>query len=270
MIMSESAPATGVKVPAWEYLFVALLVAASIGYSVACVVALAAVGSLRSTAEQVLAGQHLDAITIQARLTAVSHASGIAAGLGWLALAVFFIWSVIVRRSFRASRQAMRPVRSWAYRVWFLAIVVSVLLAAGVSLGFDSVRTVADVHRAATFDMTLFAIRAAVGLIYVWCAVAMFAARRHLEPAPPPATVAGADLSYEEYVAMRAAQRAGAPNPAAPAAPTPSPSVPLVAMPPESIPESVPSQSIPPHHPPPQATTPRPAAGEMAIDSPAE
>ncbi len=250
MIMSGSAPPTRAKVPAWEYLFIGLLVAASIGYSVACVISLAAVGSIRSIAAQVLAGQHPDGIIIQIRLTAVSHATDIAAGLGWLALVVFFVWSVIMRRRFRASGQTLRLVRSWAYRAWLLAVVVSVLLAAGVAGGFDSVRTVADVHRAATFDVTFFAIRGAVGLIYIWCAAAMFAARRHLEAAPPPATVAGADLSYEDYVAMRAAQRAAS------SALAPAPAPPIEATTPI---------------PPVGATAPTPpnaSAGEMTSEAP--
>ena len=253
MIMSESAPPTRVKVPAWEYLFVGLLVAASIGYSVACIVALAAVGSIRSIAAQVLAGQHPDGILIQARLTAVSHATDIAAGLGWLALTVFFVLSVIVRRRFRASGQTLRLVRSWAYRAWLLAVVASLLLAAGVAGGFDSVRTVADVHRAATYDMTFFAIRAAVGLIYIWCAAAMFAARRHLEPAPPAATVAGPDLSYEEYVAMRAAQRAASSAPAPAAAPpieaTAVAATPIEATPVAPIPTSLTAGEMTGHAP---------------------
>jgi cytoskeletal protein RodZ len=110
-------------------------------------------------------------------------------------------------------------------------------------------RTVAEVHRVATIDMTFLAVRAAVGIVYAWCTVALLAARRRREPPSPP-PVAGSDLSYEEYVAMRAAQRASSSAPAT--APTP----PIEATAPV---------------PPIGATTPIPPtvnAGEMTSEAP--
>jgi hypothetical protein len=205
MIMSDSAPLTRVKVPAWQYIFAALLVATSIGYSVACVVALAAVGSLRSISEQVLAGQHPDLITVQARLRAVSHTATAVDGL-WLLLFVAFIaWVVVVNRRYAAAGQPLRISRAARY-AWLGTWVVSIILTA-YTIRFSGIRTVADVHREATVDITFLAVRAAAGIVYAWCALAFLAARRRREPPSPP-PVAGADLSYEEYVAMRAAQRA--------------------------------------------------------------
>ena len=268
MTTPPSARPTTVKVPAWEYLVVGALIAASLGYSVACAFAVAAVHSLRSVAAQILAGEHPDLITIQARLHAESHAHAIVSGLGWLILVCYVAWSVVLHRRLQTAGQRTRPSRSrpWAYRIWLFAIVVSVIVAAGDAAGLGSVRTVADVHRAAGFDIALLVIRGALGLVYVWYAVSTLAARREFAPTPP-AKIAGADLSYEEYVAMRAAQRAGAPTPIIAAA-TPPQSGPSD----QASPESSPSQPIAPQPIPPspilEATNA--AAGEVAVDAPVE
>jgi hypothetical protein len=214
--MSEPAPLTRVKVPAWQYLFAALLVAASIGYSVVCVVALAAVGSLRSISAQVLAGQRPDLLTVQARLRAVSHTATAVNVVGLLLFFGFLAWLLLVNRRYRAAGKRLPIGRIPAY-AWSVAWIVSIILSAGAGLGFASVRTVADVHRAATVNMTFLAVRVVVGIMYAWFALALLAARRRWEPPPPP--VAGPDLSYEEYVAMRAAQRAASLAPAPAAAP---------------------------------------------------
>ncbi|HZD96677.1 MAG TPA: hypothetical protein VE132_00750 [Micromonosporaceae bacterium] len=209
------------KVPAWQYLFAALLVAASIGYSVACFVALAAVGSLRSLSVHVLAGQHVDLITVQKRLHAVSHTANVVNGLWPLLFVLFVAWLVLANRRYAAAGQPLRISRAARYAL-FSGGVVSIILTA-YALRFTGMRTVADVHRMATIDMTFLAVRAAVGIIYAWCTAALLAARRRREP-PAPATVAGADLSYEEYMAMRAAQRL-----ASPAAPTTPAVIPPIA-----------------------------------------
>ena len=254
MIMSESAPLTRVKVPAWQYLFAALLVAASIGYSVLCVVALAAVGSLRSISAQVLAGQHPDLLTVQARLRAVSNTANAVNGL-WLVLFILFVaWLVSVNRRYAAAGQPLRIGRAARYAL-FAGGVVSIILTA-YAFRFTGMRTVADVHRVATIDMTFLAVRAAVGIVYAWCAVSLLAARRRREP-PAPASAsapapAGPDLSYEEYVAMRAAQRAASSAPAAPIEATPV--VPTVGTPNEAAPVA--------------PILPGPTAGEMTADAP--
>ena len=164
MTTPPSARPTTVKVPAWEYLVVGALIAASLGYSVACAFAVAAVHSLRFVAAQILAGEHPDLITIQARLHAESHAHAIVSGLGWLILVCYVAWSVVLHRRLQTAGQRMLPSRSrpWAYRIWSFAIVASVILAAGDAAGLGSVRTVADVHRAAGFDIALLVIRGAL------------------------------------------------------------------------------------------------------------
>jgi hypothetical protein len=209
-----------VRVPAWQYLFAALVVAASIGYSVVCVVALAAVASLRSLAAQVLAGQHPDPLTIQARLRAVSNTANAVNGL-WLFMFVLFVaWLVSVNRRYAATGQPLSIGRAARFAL-FSGGVVSIILTA-YAVRSTGVRTVADAHRVATIDMTFLAVRAAVGIVYAWCALALLAARKRSEP-PVPAPVAGSDLSYEEYIAMRAAQRSAPPaSPTNPAAIPPS------------------------------------------------
>lgn len=221
MIMFESAPLSRVKVPAWQYLLVVLVVAVSIAYTVACVIAVTAVASLRSIAAQLLAGQHPDPITLQARLRAVSHTHSVVTDLGLLLFFSFIAWLVLLGRRYRAAGHRP-PIDRRVASVWIAAWIVSSILSAADSLGFAGIRTVADVHRAATVDMTFLIVRAAVGIVYAWCALALLAARRRWVPPAPP-LVAGSDLSYEEYVAMRTAQRAEPPaSPTTPAAIPPS------------------------------------------------
>ncbi len=253
MIMPDSAPPIRVKVPAWQYLFAALLVAASIGYSVLCVVALAAVGSLRSISAQVLAGQHPDLLTVQARLRAVSNTANAVNGL-WLVLFVLFVaWLVSVNRRYAAAGQPLRIGRAARYAL-FAGGLVSIILTA-YALRFTGMRTVADVHRGATIDMTFLAVRAAVGIVYAWCTVTLLAARRRREPPPPAQAPTGPDLSYEEYVAMRAAQRA--------ASAAPAPTIEATPVAPVAPIEATPIRPI-------DATPilPSPTAGEMTADAP--
>jgi len=250
MIMSESAPLTRVKVPAWQYLFAAVLVAASIGYSVACVVALAAIGSLRSISAQVLAGQHPDLLTVQARLRAVSNTANAVNGLWPLLFVLFIAWLVSVNRRYAAAKQPLRIGRAARYAL-FSGGVVSIILTA-YAIQFSGIRTVAEVHRLATIDMTFLAVRAAVGIVYAWCAVALLAARRRREPPSPQPPPAGSDLSYEEYVAMRAAQRAASTVPA-----------PASNPPTEATAAGPPTEAMPVTPTPPSAS-----AGEMTSQAP--
>jgi hypothetical protein len=169
---------------------------------------------------QLLAGQHPDPITIQARLRAVSHSDSVVNGLGLVLFVAFIALAMVLNRLYAAAGRPLRISRAARY-AWFATSVLSIILAA-FALRFSDIRTVADVRRVASLDMTFLIIRAVAGIVYAWCALALLAARQRSAP-PAPAPVAGSDLSYDEYVAMRAAQRAAPPaSPTTPAAIPPS------------------------------------------------